>query len=102
MLRKANTLNDEITSRTSPNFIDLIIALAAGAAGAFAKTRREVADALPGVAIAVALVPPLSVIGIGLALASNTLAVGSTVIFITNLVGIIFSGLIIFIWQEYG
>lgn len=97
-----NNLNVEITSRTRPTLIDLAIALAAGAAGAFAKTRRGVADALPGVAIAVALVPPLSVIGIGLAMASQTVAVGSAVLFTTNLVGIIFSGVLVFVWEEYG
>ncbi|MEO0348455.1 MAG: TIGR00341 family protein [Cyanobacteria bacterium P01_A01_bin.15] len=97
-----NNLNPEITSRIQPTLIDLVIALAAGAAGAFAKTRRGVADALPGVAIAVALVPPLSVIGIGLALPSNTVTFGSTILFATNLVGIIFSGVLLFVWQEYG
>ncbi|MBE9069425.1 TIGR00341 family protein [Leptolyngbya cf. ectocarpi LEGE 11479] len=97
-----NNLNPEITSRIRPTLIDLVIALAAGAAGAFAKTRRGVADALPGVAIAVALVPPLSVIGIGLALPSDTVTFGSTILFLTNLVGIIFSGVLVFVWQEYG
>lgn len=97
-----NSLNPEITSRIKPTLIDLVIALAAGAAGAFAKTRRGVADALPGVAIAVALVPPLSVIGIGLALPSDSVTIGSTVLFATNLVGIIFSGVLVFVWQEYG
>ena len=97
-----NSLNQEVTSRIKPTLIDLVIALAAGAAGSFAKTRRGVADALPGVAIAVALVPPLSVIGIGLALPSDTVTLGATILFITNLVGIIFSGVLVFVWQEYG
>ncbi len=97
-----NTLNDEILERTRPTLIDLVIGLAAGAAGSFAKTRREVADALPGVAIAVALVPPLSVIGIGLAYADMGIVLGSTLLFLTNLAGIILSGGLIFIWQDYG
>lgn len=97
-----NTLNPEILERTSPTLIDLAIGLAAGAAGAFAKTRREVADALPGVAIAVALVPPLSVIGIGIALWSWPVASGSILLFLTNLAGIILSGGLVFIWQDYG
>lgn len=46
--------------------------------------------------------PPLSVIGIGLALASQSVTVGSTVLFTTNLAGIIFSGVLVFVWQEYG
>ncbi|HEY9874891.1 MAG TPA: DUF389 domain-containing protein, partial [Candidatus Obscuribacterales bacterium] len=54
-----STLGSEIMARVSPTLIDLGVALAAGAAGAFAKSRKSIADALPGVAIAVALVPPL-------------------------------------------
>lgn len=95
-------LNDEILLRTEPNLIDLIVAIAAGAAGAFAKSRKHVADAFPGVAIAVALVPPLSVIGIGLAQLDQTVFLGATLLFITNLTGIIFSGILVFLWQRYG
>ncbi|MEL7069637.1 MAG: TIGR00341 family protein [Cyanobacteria bacterium J06581_3] len=96
------TLNPEILQRTQPTLIDLAVGLAAGAAGSFAKTRREIADALPGVAIAVALVPPLSVIGIGLALGSRPVTVGSTLLFLTNLCGIVLSSGLVFIWQDYG
>lgn len=96
------TITPEILSRTNPTLIDLAIALAAGAAGAFANTRRRIADALPGVAIAVALVPPLSVVGIGLALKDGSLSFGALVLFITNLTGIIFSGVVILLLQSYG
>ena len=96
------SVTPEIMSRTNPTLLDLAIALAAGAAGAFANTRRRIADALPGVAIAVALVPPLSVVGIGLALRNTSLAFGASVLFITNLTGIIFSGVIILLLQSYG
>ena len=97
-----NTLNPEILERTRPTLLDLAIGLAAGAAGSFGKTRREVADALPGVAIAVALVPPLSVIGIGLAFGDSSIFYGSSLLFLTNLAGIVLSGGLIFIWQDYG
>lgn len=96
------TPTPEILARTNPTLIDLVIALAAGAAGAFANTRRRIADALPGVAIAVALVPPLSVVGIGLAFRNGSLAFGASVLFITNLTGIIFSGVVILLLQSYG
>ena len=97
-----NTLNAEILERTRPTLLDLAIGLAAGAAGSFAKPRKDVADALPGVAIAVALVPPLSVIGIGLSFEDQTIVVGSTLLFLTNLAGIVLSGGLVFIWQDYG
>lgn len=96
------TVDTEILARTNPTLLDLGIALAAGAAGAFATSRKSIADALPGVAIAVALVPPLSVIGIGLALNQANLALGASVLFLTNLTGIIFSGGIVFVCQSYG
>ncbi len=95
-------VDTEILARTNPTLLDLGIALAAGAAGAFATSRKRIADALAGVAIAVALVPPLSVIGIGLALNQINLAVGASVLFLTNLTGIIFSGGIVFVCQSYG
>jgi uncharacterized hydrophobic protein (TIGR00271 family) len=81
--------NSQILSRVSPTTVDLMIALAAGAAGAFAISRPDVADSLPGVAIAVALVPPLTVIGITLEAGEWDFALGATLLFLTNLVGVI-------------
>ncbi|WP_227788810.1 MULTISPECIES: TIGR00341 family protein [unclassified Nodularia (in: cyanobacteria)] len=96
------TFGPEIWGRVSPTLLDLAVALAAGAAGAYAKSRRHVADALPGVAIAVALVPPLSVIGIGIAIGSPSVTNGASLLFLTNLIGIIFSGALVFLAQRYG
>ncbi|MEA5582093.1 TIGR00341 family protein [Nodularia harveyana UHCC-0300] len=96
------TFGPEIWQRVSPTLLDLVVALAAGAAGAYAKSRRHVADALPGVAIAVALVPPLSVVGIGIAIGSRSVASGASLLFLTNLIGIIFSGALVFLAQRYG
>lgn len=96
------SLTHEVQARVSPTLLDLGVALAAGAAGAYAKSRRNIADALPGVAIAVALVPPLSVVGIGIALQSQLVTVGASLLFLTNLAGIIFSGGLVFLFQRYG
>lgn len=92
----------EILSRTEPTLLDLGVAIAAGVAGAYSKIRRSVADAIPGVAISVALVPPLCVTGIGLATANYQLSSGSFVLFLTNLVGIITSAELVFLFQSYG
>ncbi|ELS05247.1 TIGR00341 family protein [Xenococcus sp. PCC 7305] len=92
----------EILARAEPTLLDLGIAIAAGVAGAFAKIRRSVSDAIPGVAISVALVPPLCVVGIGLATSDFDMATGAFVLFLTNLVGIIISADVIFLWQSYG
>jgi uncharacterized hydrophobic protein (TIGR00271 family) len=96
------TLTDEITARAYPTLIDLGVAVFAGTAGSFAKSRRGVADALPGVAISVALVPPLSVVGIGIALGEDSVTYGSLLLFLTNLAGIIFSGGLVFLSMRYG
>jgi uncharacterized hydrophobic protein (TIGR00271 family) len=107
-------VGSEILGRIQPNSLDLGVAVAAGMAAAFAVTRRSIANALPGVAIAVALVPPLSVVGIGLSLGSlgteidasrgiqNSIAAGSFLLFATNLAGIIFSNSLVFLFQKYG
>ncbi len=107
-------VGSEILARTQPNSLDLGVAVAAGAAAAFANTRRSIASALPGVAISVALVPPLSVVGIGLCLGSlgteiaasrgveTSIAAGSFLLFVTNLAGIVFSSSLVFLFQRYG
>ncbi len=96
------TVDTEIMSRVKPTLIDFGIAMAAGAAGAFANTRRSISSAMPGVAIAVALVPPLSVIGIGLAQGEGSIAFGALLLFLTNLICIVFFGSLVFLFQSYG
>ena len=84
--------NSQITSRISPRLIDLYVALAAGAAGAFALSRDDVADSLPGVAIAISLVPPLCVVGIGVADGEVDAAFGAMLLFLTNFLAILLAG----------
>jgi len=90
-------VNEEILTRTTPNLLDLVVALASGAAGAYAVSRKDVSAALPGVAIAAALVPPLGVIGVGLAMQRAEVAGGGLLLFSTNLVAIILAGAIMFL-----
>ena len=84
--------NSQLTSRISPRTLDLYIALAAGAAAAFALSREDVADSLPGVAMAIALVPPLCVVGIGLAQGEVNAAWGAFLLFLTNFLAILLAG----------
>lgn len=88
--------NTQIASRVAPTLVDLAIAVAAGAAGAYANARRDVSDSLPGVAIAVALVPPLSVVGVTLQEGEAGMALGAFLLFSTNLVGIVLAAAITF------
>ncbi|MGD8730501.1 MAG: DUF389 domain-containing protein, partial [Anaerolineales bacterium] len=91
-LSPLRVVTNEIAVRTSPNLFDLAVALASGAAGAYALAREDVAAALPGVAIAAALVPPLGVMGVGLALGDSNITLGSTLLFTTNLIAITLAG----------
>jgi hypothetical protein len=74
---------DQIMYRTEPTYFDLIIALAAGAGGAYTMTRKE-SSAIPGVAMAVSLLPPLASCGILLVFTENELALRAFILFITN------------------
>lgn len=82
------TLTAEMAARLTPNLLDLGVAVVSGMAGAYANAREEVAKSLAGVAIAVALVPPLCVVGIGLGWMDAAVIQGASLLFITNLVGI--------------
>ncbi len=81
-------LPEQVLARTSPNLADLGIALLAGAAGAYVTVRTEAGSALPGVGIAVALVPPLATVGITLGAGRGELARGALLLFITNFAAI--------------
>jgi uncharacterized hydrophobic protein (TIGR00271 family) len=81
--------SQQLLARTEPRLLDLAIAIVAGAAGAYVLVRREAVGALPGVAIAVALVPPVSAIGMTLELGRADLADEALLLYVTNLAGII-------------
>ena len=88
--------NSQISSRTSPGFLDLIAAIATGFAGAVALARRDVATVLPGVAIAISLVPPLAVVGVCLGQGAGTLALGALLLFVSNLLALVLAGTLVF------
>jgi uncharacterized hydrophobic protein (TIGR00271 family) len=99
-------MTNEIAVRTQPNTLDLIIALFSGAVGSIAVCRdvKGVATSIPGVAIAVALMPPLCVAGYGLGLifsldmaTGGRIAWGGGLLFLTNLVAITFTAMIVFL-----
>ncbi len=90
------SLTTEILSRTQPSILDLTVAVASGLAAVYAIVKKENAAALPGVAIAAALVPPLAVVGIGLGDGYFNVAFGATLLFLTNLIAITFFGAIMF------
>lgn len=94
---RPDPLPGEIVARTAPNMLDLGIALVAGAAAAYARARRQAADAITGVAVAVALVPPLATGGVLAQLGHWHMAAGAMLLFTANVVGIVMSAAVIFI-----
>jgi uncharacterized hydrophobic protein (TIGR00271 family) len=96
----------EIAARTQPNTLDLVIALFSGAVGALAtsKSLRGVATSIPGVAIAVALMPPLCVTGYGVGVLLTVeraqglgIVRGGALLFVTNLIAITFASMLVFL-----
>jgi uncharacterized hydrophobic protein (TIGR00271 family) len=85
--------NDQVAGRVHPQLFDLIAALATGAVGSFALVRSDISDTLPGVAIAISLVPPLAVVGITLESGASDEAAGALVLFPTNAGAILLSRL---------
>jgi len=79
----------EVMARTVPSILHFFVAIVAGAAVAYMLARPEWSETLPGVAIAVALIPPLATIGIGIAALDAVIIKGAFMILILNLLGII-------------
>ncbi|TVP50639.1 MAG: DUF389 domain-containing protein [Mongoliibacter sp.] len=96
-----NTANSEIVARIRPNLLDLGIAAASGVAGAYAHAKKEVAKTLAGVAIAVALVPPLAVSGIGLGWGDWSVFFGALLLLGTNLAGMVLAGALTFLFLGF-
>ena len=79
----------------SPTLVDLIAALATGAVGAVALARSDISETLPGVAIAISLVPPLCVVGLTLESGAPHESVGALLLFVTNVAAILASGIVV-------
>jgi uncharacterized hydrophobic protein (TIGR00271 family) len=94
--------NSQVAQRVNPTLMDLVAALATGAVGAFALVRSDVSDTLPGVAIAISLVPPLCVVGVTLEAGKPHQSWGAMLLFLTNVAAILLSGLIVMALYRVG
>ncbi|MCP4135930.1 MAG: TIGR00341 family protein [bacterium] len=90
----------EITSRAEPAFYDILVALASGIVGAYGYVSKKISNTLIGIAIAVALMPPLCVVGIGIGTANPDIATRASILFLINLVSIGLAGAVVFWWME--
>jgi len=89
-------VTEEMLARLNPTLLDLAVAIISGIAAACSKSFREIIQSLAGVAIAVALVPPLAVAGIGIGHMDFHFFYQAFLLFTTNLVGIIISATLTF------
>ena len=87
--------NGQVAGRVTPRLIDLVAALATGAVGSVALVRRDISDTLPGVAIAISLVPPLSVVGLTAESGAWNESFGALFLFGTNVASILTTGIIV-------
>jgi uncharacterized hydrophobic protein (TIGR00271 family) len=86
----------QMLQRTAPSILDLAIALVSGVAAAYAICNKNVSNSLPGVAIAVALVPPLATVGVCLSIGYFLMAWGAFKLFLSNMVAIVFASAVVF------
>ncbi len=96
-----STFDTEVLSRSKPTLLDLGIAVAAGSISGYAKVKPKISGSLVGTAIAVALMPPICVIGLGLASANWSLSQGATLLYLTNLLGITLACMLTFVIMGY-
>ncbi|MEH2450131.1 TIGR00341 family protein [Nostoc sp.] len=95
------SFGSEVLSRSKPNLLDLGIAVAAGGISGYAKVNSKISTSLAGTAIAVALMPPICVIGLGLAKSDWSLSLGATLLYLTNLLGISLACMLTFLYTGY-
>ena len=96
-----DTVTPEMAGRLHPTLLDLMVAVVSGMAAAYAKKNAKVSGSLVGVAIAVALVPPLSTAGIGLGWGSLPMFFNAFLLFLTNLVGIVLAAGLVFMLMGF-
>jgi len=87
--------NSQVAVRVTPRIVDLVAALATGSVGSVALTRSDISDTLPGVAIAISLVPPLAVAGLTLESGAPRECLGALLLFATNVAAILASGIVV-------
>jgi len=94
-------MTSEMSGRLFPTTLDLFVAIASGMAAAYAKSNEKISASLAGVAIAVALVPPIAVAGIGIGWGEWHMFSSAFLLFLTNLVGIVFAAALTFVVLGY-
>lgn len=89
-------MTGELLQRTNPSLLYLFVAVLAGLAASYSLAKPELNETLPGIAISVALIPPLAALGIGIATLNLTVISGSFVLLFINIIGIVGASMVTF------
>jgi uncharacterized hydrophobic protein (TIGR00271 family) len=100
-LVRISTFDNEVLSRSKPTLLDLGIAVTADSVGGYAKVKPQISGSVVGTAIAVALMPPICVVGLGLAQRNWSLSQGAAILYLTNLLGITLACMLTFLIMGY-
>ncbi len=95
-------ITEEIISRIKPNLLHLLVAIFSGMVGAYAYSTQGLSERIVGIAISVALIPPLAVVALGIVINDPQIWQGSILLYLTNLAGIIFGSVFMFILLGFG
>lgn len=101
LLTGISSFGSEVLSRSKPTLLDLGIAVTAGGISGYAKAEPKISTSLAGTAIAVALMPPICVVGLGLAHGNWSLSLGAALLYLTNLLGITLACMLTFLLAGY-
>ncbi|MBD2115035.1 MULTISPECIES: DUF389 domain-containing protein [Cyanophyceae] len=93
--------DSEVLARSAPTLLDLGIAIVAGGISGYAKVQPKISGSLAGTAVAVALMPPICVVGLGLSQANWSLSWGAMLLYLTNLLGITLACMLAFLFTGY-
>lgn len=104
ILISGNTLSitNEMFVRTNPNIFYFLVAIFSGVAGAYGYSKPKILESLTSIAIAVAIVPPLAVSGLGFSIKEYSLAYESLILFLFNLSGIFFGSILLYVILGFG
>jgi uncharacterized hydrophobic protein (TIGR00271 family) len=97
-----SNFGSEVLARSEPTLLDLGVAVVAGGISGYAKVQPKISESLAGTAIAVALMPPICVVGLGLSQSNWNLSQGAMLLYLTNLLGITLSCMVTFLLAGYG
>ncbi len=89
-------VTEQLLLSSTPNFLFFLVAFFSGGIASFSWVKQNAPNILPGVAITVSLLPPLSAVGISVSLFSRDLFAGGLLLFVINLLGIVLSSIVIF------